>query len=195
MTEKLEEIVNQIVAQEYAVIDFLVAKETLLALKNNLITHKTTGDFRQAGTGNKTNLQINELIRTDKILWIDDNSTDKAEQDYLATATALKNYLNQSCYTGIRNFEVHYACFEAGAFYKPHFDRFKNDDLRKMTLITYLNEDWTATDGGELVLHFNNSVQKILPLFGRSVIFRSHEVLHEVLPAKRERMSITGWMK
>jgi SM-20-related protein len=34
----------------------------------------------------------------------------------------------------------------------------------------------------------------ILPLAGRLVCFRSDQIEHEVLPATRERLSLTGWL-
>jgi SM-20-related protein len=34
----------------------------------------------------------------------------------------------------------------------------------------------------------------ILPQAGKLVCFRSDQIEHEVLPATRPRMSITGWM-
>jgi SM-20-related protein len=36
---------------------------------------------------------------------------------------------------------------------------------------------------------------EVLPLGGRLVTFLSDGLPHEVLPASRERISITGWLK
>jgi len=37
-------------------------------------------------------------------------------------------------------------------------------------------------------------MKNVLPVAGRLVCFRSDIIEHEVLPSKKERLSITGWM-
>ncbi|MCB0627245.1 MAG: 2OG-Fe(II) oxygenase, partial [Saprospiraceae bacterium] len=37
--------------------------------------------------------------------------------------------------------------------------------------------------------------REILPVGGRLVLFRSELLEHEVLPARRERYSLTGWLR
>jgi SM-20-related protein len=61
--------------------------------------------------------------------------------------------------------------------------------------VTYLNESWRSSEGGQLVLYHKEGEKEILPEGGRSVFFKSDEIEHEVKPAKRYRMSITGWLK
>jgi SM-20-related protein len=51
-----------------------------------------------------------------------------------------------------------------------------------------------AADGGELLIHKNNN-QIITPTQGKTVFFKSDELLHEVLVTQTTRMSITGWLK
>jgi SM-20-related protein len=43
-------------------------------------------------------------------------------------------------------------------------------------------------------MFLNDESLDFLPLAGRLVCFRSDMIEHEVLPATRTRMSITGWM-
>jgi SM-20-related protein len=79
-------------------------------------------------------------------------------------------------------------------------DVFRNDDRRELSLICYLNErDWDIRDGGELVLYLpgktNENVKVIHPMPGQLVLFLSREIEHEVKPALRNRMSLTGWLK
>jgi SM-20-related protein len=105
---------------------------------------------------------------------------------------ALNHNLN---YTDINGYEFHYAMYETGSCYKKHLDQFRNNSSRKYSLIFYLNEDWQENDGGELCIYDGGDVQKILPVTGKSVFFRSDELPHEVLVANRPRLSITGWLK
>ena len=104
-------------------------------------------------------------------------------------------HLNSTCYTGIIAYEFHYVYYESGSFYKKHIDQFKNNDSRQYTMIFYLNENWELKDGGELCIHHSEKLQNISPQNGKSVFFKSSEVLHEVLTTNKERFSITGWFK
>ena len=84
--------------------------------------------------------------------------------------------------------------YPAGSFYKRHLDQFKADDHRKLSVICYLNNNWTAERGGQLRLHLSTDILDILPLAGRMVCFRSDQIEHEVLPAIKDRLSLTGWI-
>jgi SM-20-related protein len=53
-------------------------------------------------------------------------------------------------------------------------------------MISYLNSDWQA-DGGELMIHQENRNQ-ITPTQGKTVFFKSDELLHEVLVTQNTRM-------
>jgi SM-20-related protein len=58
-------------------------------------------------------------------------------------------------------------------------------------MISYLNSNWQPSDGGELLIHQEDHNQKITPIQGKTVFFKSDE-LHEVLVTQNTRMSITG---
>jgi SM-20-related protein len=62
-------------------------------------------------------------------------------------------------------------------------------------MISYLNDNWTAKDGGELLIHQTDANQKIAPTQGKTVFFKSNELEHEVLVTQERRMSVTGWLK
>jgi SM-20-related protein len=65
--------------------------------------------------------------------------------------------------------------------------------------VLYLNRNWGEEDGGQLRLYTDpldqGRYREIPPLGGSLVTFLSARFLHEVLPARRERISITGWFK
>ena len=104
-------------------------------------------------------------------------------------------YLNQTCYTNIKSHEFHYSLFESGDFYRKHLDQFKDDSSRQFSIISYLNPNWEAKDGGELLVYQANNNQAISPTQGKTVFFKSSELEHEVLVTQQPRMSITGWLK
>ena len=43
--------------------------------------------------------------------------------------------------------------YKEGCFYKRYKDQFKNVSNRKYSLINYLNNNWQAEDGGQLVVY------------------------------------------
>ena len=79
-------------------------------------------------------------------------------------------------------------------YYRRHLDQFKKDDHRKLSVICYLNEGWKEEHGGQLRIYRTDGPLDILPVAGRLVCFRSDQLEHEVLPATRERLSLTGWI-
>ena len=93
--------------------------------------------------------------------------------------------------------ECHYSRYPRGAFYKTHLDRFGDHDLRVVSLVFYLNERWQDHQGGELLIHdtSGNTIERVLPRSGTMVAFLSARFPHEVLPATRPRLALTGWMR
>jgi len=109
----------------------------------------------------------------------------------------LRQSFNRELFLGLFGFEAHLAVFPPRARYRCHLDRFTNAQHRAVSAIVYLNESWTEGDGGSLRLYLeapeSPPYEDILPIGGRLVCFLSDRFHHEVLPATRERMSVTGW--
>ncbi|MBZ5857169.1 2OG-Fe(II) oxygenase [Flavihumibacter profundi] len=148
-----------------------------------------------AGIGNNNVKDASQKMRSDKIYWLDKSHGNIFEQEFLLQVEEFISYLNQTCYTGINAYEFHYAVYDEGSFYKRHKDQFQNDNNRKYSLINYLNENWLEEDGGQLLVYPESGVRKIQPHAQTAVFFNSQEMEHEVTPANRQRMSITGWLK
>lgn len=160
--------------------------------------YQTTADdaFHAAGTGRGSTLKQDKSVRSDKIHWIDNRS--QAGQKWLDWTAQLMNDLNQRLFLGLFSFESHFAHYGVGDFYQKHLDAFKGNTNRTLSLVTYLNPDWQGEDGGELVIYHPQSDEvmvNVIPKFGTLVIFLSEEFPHEVLPAKKERISIAGWFR
>ena len=97
---------------------------------------------------------------------------------------------------GLFSFEGHYAIYPPGAGYRRHRDRFRDDDARVLSCVLYLNAGWSMQDGGALRMHFDGGQQgDVLPIGGTLVCFLSERFEHEVLPATRERLALTGWFR
>jgi SM-20-related protein len=193
MNQLYESIADGLAEQGYAIIDqFLSQSEVadiVLAEFDN-----PTGRFRKAGIGKKTEKQINESIRGDLIQWVDRETASRPVAVYLQRLNDLIHYLNQSLFLSLRDYEVHMTAYPPGSFYKRHLDQFKKDDHRKLSVICYLNDAWKAEQGGQLRMHLENGPMDVLPTAGKLVCFRSDQIEHEVLPATRERLSLTGWI-
>jgi SM-20-related protein len=72
----------------------------------------------------------------------------------------------------------------------------RDDDARVLSCVIYLNEAWTADDGGALRLHVSaREAIDVLPVGGTLVCFLADRYEHEVLPATRERLAVTGWFR
>lgn len=190
-----EKIIEGIVDHDFSIIENLFDESTLNGLKKLLLQKIMNNELRDAGIGKNANFVRNQAIRSDKIQWLENDSKDVCEKKFNREIADLVDYLNKTCFTGITKSEFHYACFEAGAFYKRHLDRFSNDNARRFSVITYLNSDWKDGDGGELVLYLNDGALRIEPKWGTTIIFRSHLIEHEVLVSRKERLSITGWLR
>lgn len=186
-----ETIADGLADKGYAVIDNFISDSDIQdVLTLDLFREER---LKKAGIG-KENKQIVEGIRGDFIKWIDKADAPEAVRKYTDKLDALRQFLNQSLYLSLKDYEVHLAMYPAGSFYKRHLDQFKSDDHRKLSVILYLNQDWNESHGGQLRMYLDNEALDFFPLAGRLVCFRSDLIEHEVLPATRERKSITGWM-
>lgn len=195
-----ESIISDLLVQDYSVVDHFFNEETVLLLRDSLLTHFEEDRFKKAAIGNKTNELVAVGIRGDYILWIDEHVQNTATAAFFSQINTLVTYLNRTCFMGLLHKEFHFALYPPGTGYKRHIDTFQNDDRRKLSIAFYLNEgDWSPTDGGALALYLPEAEGEktitIEPKAGRMVIFESQKIPHEVLVAHRDRLSITGWLK
>ena len=194
LQNQFDTIADGLADKGYAIVDhFLSAKEVHAILQlddfKNALLH-----FKKAGIGKSADKQINEGIRGDYIQWIDKETASPEIKIYLDRLAELTGFINQSLFLSLKDYEVHKTIYPAGTFYKRHLDQFKKDDHRKLSVICYLNENWKEEQGGQLRMYLPDEELDVFPTAGKLVCFRSDEIEHEVLPANRERMSLTGWM-
>lgn len=152
--------------------------------------------FSRAGIGRADEHHKNDFVRRDEIRWI--NGETEAGSAWLSWTGALQQFMNRRLFLGLFSFESHFAHYAQGAFYKRHYDAFRGESNRVLTVVTYLNSGWNAADGGEIVLYKNDADQqgiKIQPTLGTVIVFLSEQFPHEVLPAMRDRYSIAGWYR
>lgn len=195
-----EGIIADLLERRYSLVHDFLSPEVTGSLRGELLDKYGEDRFKKAAIGNKFNEHIQRSIRGDFIFWIDRGNASLPERAFLDRIDSLAAYLNRTCFLGVIQSEFHYALYPKGSFYKRHLDTFQNDDRRKLSVVCYLNEpDWSAKDGGQLVLYPENGGDGqevvVVPTQGLMVVFESQELEHEVKPAGRERLSITGWLK
>jgi SM-20-related protein len=194
LSSDLNKLVDGLAEEGYAVIDHFLSESEVNSILE-LDDFKTALlQFKKAGVGKNEDRQINESIRGDFIQWIDAEKASSSIQTYINKINTLITFVNQTLFLSLKDFEIHMTVYPIGSFYKRHLDQFKKDDHRRLSVICYLNKDWAGAQGGQLRIYFDNGFKDILPSAGRLVCFRSDLLEHEVLPATRERLSITGWL-
>jgi len=199
---KLEVIINALEKDGWCIVPGFLEPSLWRAMAAEARTLYAGGEFRQAGVGRNQSFMIRPEIRNDRVLWLDPASPTQLQSEYLARMESLRQRINRELQLGLFGFESHYAVYPAGSFYRRHLDQFKGAGHRTVSCILYLNEAWQPEDGGALRVympladtaavpvetHFD-----LLPEGGSLVVFLSAGFEHEVLPATRERASITGW--
>ena len=151
--------------------------------------------FCPAGIGRGNQFSHNNRVRRDNIAWMD--GSHEAEKNWLAWMASLQRTLNRELLLGLFSYESHFAHYPPGAFYRKHVDAFRGQTNRVLSTVTYLNRDWQANDGGELLIYSHNGQQlaTVLPEFATLVVFLSEDFPHEVLPARHDRFSVAGWFR
>ena len=196
LNPKYEKIIDDLLNQQYSIVDDFFSETETTSLRDSLLSKYEEDEFKKAAIGNQFNEQIIKSIRGDFISWIDEKNANEAESLFFRKVDDFIQYMNRTCFLGIQDKEFHYALYPEGTFYKRHLDTFQNDSRRKLSIVCYLNEeDWKEEFGGELVIYKESEEIAILPMKGRVVIFESQVLEHEVKPVKKERRSITGWLK
>lgn len=168
------------------------------ALRDDLHRLQSLGVLSPAAVGRGDGRALHSGIRADATCWLDDPRCSDAARTLLARLDEVRTTLNRTLFLGLVECEAHYAAYPAGGGYARHRDRFRDSDARVVSWVSYLNVDWSHDDGGALRMHFDGgeagtTTVDVSPV-GGSLCFLS-ELEHEVLPARRERLSIAGWFR
>jgi len=193
-----EAIAGGLAERGFAVIEQFLSSQAVAELRAVLIDSYRRGAFHKAAVGTGSSLRIDAATRGDFVLWLDPDIPHAPLQKFFATLEALRSYLNHTCFLSLRSYEVHFALYPPGTGYKRHLDQTRGSSRRRVTFILYLNDDWLPEHGGQLRMYLREddgqeTAHDITPFGGTFVVFRSDLIEHEVLPATRERFSLTGW--
>ena len=188
------EIAAQLRQRDYLVIPDAITPDTAAALRAELLQFREQGRLQPAAVGHGNDRQLATQTRSDLTCWLTGETL--VQQGWLAAMEDLRQALNQQLMLGLVEYECHYACYPPGSFYRRHLDAFRGNNARQVSTVLYLNPDWSAADGGQLYLYRDQEpLETVTPLAGTLVVFLTEYVPHEVLEARRERLSIAGWLR
>ncbi|WP_333668067.1 2OG-Fe(II) oxygenase [Acinetobacter guillouiae] len=183
----VDQILDDLDQHGFTIIDHAYSAEYGLQLVAECTSNLNR--FREAAIQNG----VISNIRSDHILWINEELT--IAQQHIDALKQLSQILNYSFYLGIQDVEAHFACYNAGEFYALHRDNPQGKNGRMISTVYYLHQEWQHDWGGKLHLQDKNNVwHTIDPQPNRIAMFQS-DLLHEVLEAKHQRLSITAWLR
>jgi SM-20-related protein len=188
-------IVDDLAANGWSQQNIFLPLDLTRALAAECRKRAAEGELAPAAVGRGPLSEVREGIRGDHIQWIEPGQADACDS-YLGLMDSLREAMNRGLFLGLEDFESHFAMYSPGAFYLRHLDRFRDDDRRMVSAVVYLNDAWLPEHGGQLRMYLDESAEyDVVPVGGCLVVFLSGEVPHEVLPATRERLSLTGWFR
>ncbi len=188
-------IVDSLYQDGWCVIENFLPDFIIQKLHAEALSDWKQGKFEAAGIGRRDGYGVRQEIRGDSIQWLDPRNGSQAQAFFFDELENLKTGVNRQLQLGLVNFESHYAIYPPGSFYQRHLDQFRESDLRTLTCILYLNRDWSESDRGQLRMYLGDGHLDVLPEAGKLVCFLSSRFEHEVLPAERERVSLTTWFR
>lgn len=170
-----------------------------LALRAEVLDANTEGELAPAGIGREADFQLDRSIRKSRIAWMD--GATPAQAGFLQWAEQLREALNRGLMIGLFEFEACFAVYQPGEFYDRHLDSFDGPRNRVVSLVVYLNEDWTEENGGALVVWPEGAEETadpaacILPERAGVVFMLSETIPHAVEVTKASRFGIAAWWR
>lgn len=176
------------------VCDDFVSSDDVRALRTRAVAAHDAGALRAAAVGSSR--AVDGAVRGDRTMWLDLSTAAPAEVAYLAAMEDLRRAVNETLQLGAFDLEAHYAVYAPGAAYARHIDQPRGSGARVVSTVLYLNDGWTPDDGGALRIYLDScKTRDVPPRAGVLVAFLSERFEHEVLPATRQRWSITAWLR
>jgi len=192
----VDAVVDGVAADGIAVVGAFLPEATIAALCAEALRRDAGGLLTAAAIGRGATRTMHADVRGDRIGWLDPVDPAPAERELLAMIEALRVAMNRELTLGLWSYEGHYALYPPGARYARHLDRFRDDDARVLSLVLYLNTGWGTADGGALRIgRAGEASREVFPQGGVLVAFLAADFEHEVLPASRTRVAVTGWYR
>ena len=196
---RLSAIAADIAAHGWSWQPNLLPDDLTAALHAELLALDAQQDLEAAGIGREDAFQLDRSVRRTRISWMDGSSP--AQKAFMAWAEPMRQSLNRELLIGLFDFEACFAVYPEGGFYDRHLDSFEGARNRVMSLVVYLNEDWTNAKGGALVIWPERASEtdapaaRLLPLGSGVAFMLSETVPHAVEVTHARRYAIAGWWR
>lgn len=217
-------IIGELSARGWSITEGYFSAAEVAMLRAECRVRWDGGSFRHAGVGRGAELKIRPEVRGDHVYWLDPTLPDTPQQQsYFTALEQLRRTINSELFLGLFDYEAFFAVYPPGRHYQKHLDRFRGAEdrsagsgsgrpqsarsaaatdgggQRTVTCVLYLNDDWKTEDGGQLRLYLDEAGEgpfvDVPPRAGTLAVFVTAGRWHEVLPATRERMSLTGFFR
>ena len=192
-----DEITHALNTRGWIVTDSAIPKAWVKTLYAKALGQWQNGHFQPGEIGRGPDGKQPE-IRGDAICWIQPKSA-LAHHEFFAWMARFRSVLNTRYDLGVRSQEFHFARYPAGKGYQKHIDQHRGRNFRKISIVLYLNPAWDEADGGEFCIYEpyqqEVEVRRFAPLGGRLAVFASWMIPHAVLPCRKTRWSIAGWLR
>ena len=109
MEEVLDRISAEIYQNSYVIINDFIDEEFRKALLIEQTELLDKGMFRHAAVGKGGQKQVRTEIRSDEVLWMDQENLSPLQAAYWEKIEQIRQVLNQRCFLGLRSFEGHFA--------------------------------------------------------------------------------------
>ncbi|MBL4714168.1 MAG: 2OG-Fe(II) oxygenase [Alcanivorax sp.] len=194
---RCQRLIDDLVARQYAVAPNYFPAHLVRALRREAVLRDRRGEFQSAGIGRRGEHQHNARVRRDRTLWLDGSTL--AQCRLLGEFEQLRLAVNRQLFMGLFDLESHFAVYDPGAFYRRHLDAFNGRNGRVLSVVVYLNDQWRSEEGGRLRVWADpdaiHPATEVEPRAGTLVCFLSDRIPHEVLEARRQRVSVAGWFR
>lgn len=192
LNDPLDPVIQALRHPGWGIFPDFFAPDLMAELREEIWDLAERDRLRPAGIGKEAKRL--ESVRGDHIRWLD--GATPAQRRFLEGLETLRLRVNRELLLGLEDLECHFAHYPPGAGYERHLDSFDNNNLRRLTVVAYLNAEWDSQAGGEIrIFEGEQEVAAALPLNGTLVCFISEEVPHEVAATRRHRASIAGWFR
>jgi len=169
------------------------AAELCAALREDALAHLAEDQQTPARIGREQDRSLEPGTRHCGVIWLSGGTP--AQSRFLERCEALRIALNQRLFLGLMEFEACYAAYPPGGYYGRHLDSFRGAQNRIMSLVLFLNPNWTSAHGGELVIHLGETPVSLPPRLGEGVLMLSEEIEHEVRPTRQPRLALAAWWR
>lgn len=193
-TAKLDRVIDTLVEHDFCVEPGFFDAALINGLYQELKQRIDSQQLTEARVGKGAQQSRVVDIRGDAIHWLDGES--EAQRQFMAIMDEYLQRLNHSLFLGLNELEAHFAHYPSGSGYQKHLDSFQNNNLRRITIVVYLNPDWDEADGGQLQIFDGDKViDEVCPKGGTLVSFISEKISHQVAITHKQRFSIAGWFR